>query len=485
MEGLREAVERLPSRESMALKKAIQLYDGRKLPKALKTVNKVLDTLPEHPESLCVKAIVLQAMGNLTEALALSKAALSKNLKNVMCWHTQGILKQAERQNKEALKHLTQAYRLSPDNHIIQRDLSLLQLQLRQFEQFRDLRLKSLLARSSMGVSWVSYSISEYLCRNYPKAIEVLDSLLRSLGSQLSPVETSEVLLFRGHILDVSDKPQEAVSYLTEHERQILDKTGLKETQAKLYLKLEQFANAADTIYSLLEMNPESREYHSMLSRVSTASGIPPKDVYGELAEKYPKSHLVARIPLDFTVGASFEPLLVAYIVPRLHNGIPSLSADLKSLYSDPGKSTVVAKVIQDMLVCMRTTGKLTVSSTETEPPSTLMWLLYLQTAHYKAVHQYDAAMEAINEAIGHTPTVPDLYVMKGRVLKRMGRGEEAAGAVEPAPCGAPVEEGLTVRAPKVRAVCLKLKSRARGHQVPHTFKREAGFCRLVRWGGS
>jgi len=433
MEGLREAVETLPSRESLALKKAIQLYESRKLPKALKAAEKVLESSPTHAEALCVKAVVLQTMGNLEQALATSKTALGRNLGKAVCWHTQGLLKQAEHQHKEALKLLTQAYSLSPENAIVQRDLSLLQLQLRQFEAFRQIRLKSLLARASAGVNWVAYAVAEYLCGHYDKAAEVLESLLKSLGPQLSPVEVSEIVQFRGHVLEKSGKTQEAASFLTERERVILNKVALKETQAKLYIRLEQYANAAETIYSLLEINPESLEYHTMLQTVSRASGIPTADVYSELAEKYPKAHLVQRIPLDFTPAASLGAVLALYIAQRLRRGIPSLATDLKSLYRDEAKAAVLAEVIAGMVSLMDAESKLLSSQTDPEPPSTMLWLLYLQAAHYKATNDLAAALATIERAILHTPTVPDLYIFKGTVHKRLGQLTEAAASLEEA----------------------------------------------------
>lgn len=433
MEGLREVVDALPSRESLALKKAIQLYESRKLPKALKATEKVLEVTPTHAEALCAKAVITQAMGNLEEALALSKTALSKNLGKAVCWHTQGLLKQTEHQHKEALKLLTQAHSLSPHSGIMQRDLSLLQLQLRHYEAFRQIRLKSLLARASVGVNWVAYAVAEYLCGNYEKAVEVLDSLLRSLGMQLSPVEISEVLMFKGHVLEKSGKTQEAASFLVERERQILDKVALKETQAKLYIHLEQFANAAESIYSLLEINPETLEYHHMLKTVSQASGIPPADVYTELADKYPKANLVQRLPLDFAPAATLEAILTPYIASRLRKGIPTLATDLKSLYQDVDKTKVLSGVISDMMTRMTSEGKLLPTQSNQEPPSTMLWLLYLQAAHYKVTGDLTAALTTIDGAILHTPTVPDLYIFKGRVLKRLGQIAEAANAVEEA----------------------------------------------------
>lgn len=433
MEGLSEAAERLPARESQALKKVIRLYEDRKLPKALQAAEKLLLACPDQPELLCSKALVLQAQGQLPEALELAKSVLMKNLSNVICWHTLGQLKQNDHQYKEALKHMTQAYRLSPDSHIIQRDFSLLHLQLRHFESFREVRLQALLARPSVGMSWVAYSVAEFLCGHWDKAVEVVDSLLKSLGAQLSPVEVSEIMLFRAFVLETAGKRQESVCYLSENERFLLDKVALKEAQARIYLHLEQIANAADAIYSLLERNPENSDYHSMLHALSRASGIPPADVYTELAEKYPKAHLVQRLPLDYTAAEALEPLLFAYISQRLRSGVPSLPADLKSLYADPEKAALLEKVLEGMGRSMQEGSTLSPGCSEREAPSVFFWLLCLLAAHYKAGKRWELALETVDRAIAHTPTVPDAYVLKGKILKRLNSLENAAESLNSA----------------------------------------------------
>ncbi|KAL9269086.1 N-terminal acetyltransferase A complex auxiliary subunit NAA15-like protein [Drosera capensis] len=47
------------------------------------------------------------------------------------------------------------------------------------------------------------------------------------------------------------------------------------------------------------------------------------------------------------------------------------------------------------------------------EPPSTLIWTLFLLAQHYDRRGQYEIDLEKIDEAIQHTPTVIDLYSAK------------------------------------------------------------------------
>ena len=64
----------------------------------------------------------------------------------------------------------------------------------------------------------------------------------------------------------------------------------------------------------------------------------------------------------------------------------------------------------------------------EKEPPSTLLWLLFLLAQHHDRRRNTHAALQCIDEAILHTPTVADLYLVKGRILKH---GGDPVGAAE------------------------------------------------------
>ncbi|KAG6607856.1 N-terminal acetyltransferase A complex auxiliary subunit NAA15, partial [Cucurbita argyrosperma subsp. sororia] len=72
---------------------------------------------------------------------------------------------------------------------------------------------------------------------------------------------------------------------------------------------------------------------------------------------------------------------------------------------------------------------------TEKEPPSTLMWILFLLAQHYDRRGQYDIALSKIDEAIKHTPTVIDLYSVKSRILKHAGDAAASAALADEARC--------------------------------------------------
>ena len=52
------------------------------------------------------------------------------------------------------------------------------------------------------------------------------------------------------------------------------------------------------------------------------------------------------------------------------------------------------------------------------EPPSTLLWATFLLSQHFNAMGNQVRALELINEAIEHTPTDVQLYMMKAKIFK-------------------------------------------------------------------
>jgi peptide alpha-N-acetyltransferase len=55
------------------------------------------------------------------------------------------------------------------------------------------------------------------------------------------------------------------------------------------------------------------------------------------------------------------------------------------------------------------------------EPPTALLWTLYFVAQHYDFKRQSNEALSHINRAIEHTPTLVELYMTKGRILKHAG----------------------------------------------------------------
>jgi len=116
-----------------------------------------------------------------------------------------------------------------------------------------------------------------------------------------------------------------------------------------------------------------------------------------------------------------------------LIKGAPAVIQDLKELYSDRQKAYEIEKVLLGFRENMSRSSVLEPSDEEEQDPTVWVWLLYFLANHYLFTRQADEALSVINEAISHTPTLLDLYTMKGKIMQLAGDRTEAAKLFEEA----------------------------------------------------
>lgn len=70
----------------------MKLYENKQFKKGIRLADKMLEVMPENPETLCMKGLLLNLTDEPVEGLAMAKKALMKNLKSEICWHVLGII---------------------------------------------------------------------------------------------------------------------------------------------------------------------------------------------------------------------------------------------------------------------------------------------------------------------------------------------------------------------------------------------------------
>lgn len=94
-------------------------------------------------------------------------------------------------------------------------------------------------------------------------------------------------------------------------------------------------------------------------------------------------------------------------------------------MYRDPAKRQAIQEIVEglrEQLVV--TTGP---------EPTTYLWTLYFLAQHYSYLFNHNHALELLELGIAHTPTLPELYAFKARVLKRCGDPIGAAFSLDEA----------------------------------------------------
>ncbi len=139
-------------------------------------------------------------------------------------------------------------------------------------------------------------------------------------------------------------------------------------------------------------------------------------------------------------LGDDFKALADQYIQSALEKGIPSLFADIKALYTDTSKREIIQTIVETLREKLIPPEPQSTSTTpddeplsEAEPPTTYLWTLYFLAQHYSHISQHIRALSLLETAIQHTPTLPELFTCKARVLKRAGDPWGAAKAMDEA----------------------------------------------------
>lgn len=128
--------------------------------------------------------------------------------------------------------------------------------------------------------------------------------------------------------------------------------------------------------------------------------------------------------------GESFKILVDEYLRRGLRKGVPPLFVNIRSLYKYKEKVDIITELINDYHNNLKQSGHFSLADQQAnlpcEPASALLWTLFYMAQHYDHLRESTKALELINAAIEHTPTLIELFVTKGRVYKHAGDPIEA-----------------------------------------------------------
>lgn len=396
-----------------------------------------------------MKGLIYSSMDKKAEAYKLARLALQSNITSHICWHVLSLLHRGDRNYHEALMCCRNALYHDSKNERVLRDLAQAQIHTRDYKGFFASRKKLLEIKSDNRVNWLGFALSAHLRGEHDFAISIL-SVFENATRQskvMSSFETqhdlSELCLYKNYIIQETGNYEEALKDLLRIETTVRDKTEWKSMYASVNLKLGKFDDAKKAYLDLIDINPENREYHlgyqqSILKRVFSSQNDLTNDEkktllseYDNLKSKYPRSFSVEQFPLLYWSEDDFETRFSSHVKPLFHKGVPSLFNGLKPLYNDPNKVKIIEKVVLNLYNNLKEHRKFDPNDEMEEIPSTLLWVLFYLSQHYNKLKNFELANKYINEAIEHTPTVIDLYLVQAKILRDQGKLLEAAEKAE------------------------------------------------------
>ncbi|KAI7830391.1 NMDA receptor-regulated protein 1-domain-containing protein [Gamsiella multidivaricata] len=428
----------LPQKEANLFKQILKCYENKQYKKGFKGTEQILKKFPEHGETLALKGLFYNHLDKKEEAYEFVKKGLRHNLKSHICWHVFGLLYRSDKNYEEALKCYSQALRIDKENLQIMRDYSLLQIHTRNYETFADTRHQLLELRPQNRQFWIGLAIAYHLMGKPDLGIKILtayEETLKDIPSK-PDYEHSEMLLYHNSLIEETGDIQAALNHLETIEKHVCDNKAIKEKRAQYLLALGCLEEAEAAYRVLIAQNPDNFAYFAGLRKsigldhepLSAEEQVKILEVFKQLQQEYPRSNVAKRLPLRYATGEAFVKTADEYLRTMLRKGVPSLFVNIKSLYKDKEKEQAVEKLTLGYLAALDKSKSFDNSGSAVEPPTALLWTLYFLAQHFDLQHNTDQALAYINRAIEHTPTLVELYMTKGRILKH---ASDLEGAVK------------------------------------------------------
>ncbi|CZT48074.1 probable NMDA receptor-regulated protein 1 [Rhynchosporium secalis] len=429
--------QQLSAKEQSLFRTVVRNYEDKQYKKGVKAADQILKKSPKHGDTLAMKALIMNSQGKTDEAFALAKVALTCDMKSHVCWHVYGLLYRAVKNFEEAIKAYKFALRLEPDSQQIQRDLALLQIQMRDYEGYIVSRRAMLKARSGLRQSWTALAVAHHLNGDLAEAERVLTAYEDTLKNPPSKTdfENSEAVMYKNSVIAEQGNIQQAWDHLQSAGKFNLDRLAILELRATYLMKLDRKEEAVKAYRALIERNSEYKKYYDGLLE---AMEIPETDqqarraVYDEYAEKFPRCDAARRLPLDFLEGDGFEAAADKYIHRMLNKGVPSTFANLKHLYSNPSKKEALPVLVQQYIDSDRSeTNGEPKRNGDTSKGASAAYYFLAQHYNYHLSRDLDMAMEYIDKAIELEPESVNFHMTKARIWKHRGDTQKASEIME------------------------------------------------------
>lgn len=406
----------------------------------LKVAEQILKKKPNHGNTIAMKALIINGQGHPDEAFALAKVALQKAMKSYVCWHVYGLLYRSNKNFDEAIKAYKFALKLEPDSHQIQKDLALLQMQMRDYTGYVQSRRAILQAKTPWRQNWTALAVAQHLAGDLWDAERTLTTFEETLRSQppRTDIEHAEAILYKNTIIAEMGDLERALEHLDAAAKANLDRGWVMEKRAEYLLKLGRKKEAEKAYKALLDRNAEYRAFYDGLiaaREIDRSDTKALKDLYDEYAQKNPRGDAARRIPLDFLDGDDFREAADQYLQRMLRKGVPSTFANIKVLYASIEKRDIVQEIVEGYA-----SGKglpqvngATERQVNGDTDDFQLSVHYFLAQHYNYHLSRDLAkaMKHVNEAIQSAPQSVDYHMTKARIWKNYGNFQKASETME------------------------------------------------------
>ena len=425
------------SHQKEKFQEALKLFDNKQYEKCKETCNKMLEKNEKEERALALKGLSMYYLNQKEEGKKCINSALKINMKSAIAWHFYALFLKEDGNYAQALKCYIQANKNDPTNYNVIRDLSYLQLYLRQLNSFVETSRKAIDCRPGLMLNWVSYAFANTLIGNYNSAISALESIEKISFSSLKKQEVHEIKIFIAFLKNKQKHYVEAMDYLIHFKDVIIDKVMLYENIVKNALICKNYKIALDYCKKAFGLNCENINYFIwyFIIQINDEKFKPEKYddllclnednefinklyniLINELKTKYPKSKIVFKLELAFSTGETFKKLFEEYFLKQVEITIPSFFKNVKFIYQ---LQKYKIKTIEEIFTKYLNNIESKNIVTETlDNSANISWVYFYISEHYSFLGENEKALKYIDNAIEITKSVVEFYMLKSKILK-------------------------------------------------------------------
>lgn len=415
---------------------ALKEFDAKRYEKVEKLCDRMISKNPKDDQALALKGLNYYFLQKPELGEQILKQALKANFKSPVAWHFYAIFHKEKGNYSQAMKSYNKALNFAPTNFNIIRDLSYMQLYLRQLDSFVQTCKLGVENKPGMLINWVTLAFSYSLVKDYKSALAALNSVEKLGKETLKKNDIHELKLFNAMIQSKDKKYEEAMNYLIHFKSELIDKPMVYDMIVQNAIKAKKYNIGLDYCTKALNLNPDNinlilfyfimkinqndfqpKTYNDLLNIQENYKYLKDMtEVLSELKNNYPKSKIIKNLELSFSQNEEFEKKFENYFINQLEITIPSIFINIQFIYKlQPHKIKIIQKILDKYNSNIKSSSKI---NDNLDLPIHVAWVYFYEAQHYLFLSELEEAINYINVAIDITPSVIEFYMVAAKIFK-------------------------------------------------------------------
>ena len=415
---------------------ALKEFDAKRYEKVEKLCDRMISKNPKDDQALALKGLNYYFLQKPELGEQILKQALKANFKSPVAWHFYAIFHKERGNYSQAMKSYNKALNFAPTNFNIIRDLSYMQLYLRQLDSFVQTCKLGVENKPGMLINWVTLAFSYSLVKDYKSALAALNSVEKLGKETLKKNDIHELKLFNAMIQSKDKKYEEAMNYLIHFKSELIDKPMVYDMIVQNAIKAKKYNIGLDYCTKALNLNPDNinlilyyfimkinqndfqpKTYNDLLNIQENYKYLKDMtEVLYELKNNYPKSKIIKNLELSFSQNEEFEKKFENYFINQLEITIPSIFINIQFIYKlQPHKIKIIQKILDKYNSNIKSSSKI---NDNLDLPIHVAWVYFYEAQHYLFLSELEEAINYINVAIDITPSVIEFYMVAAKIFK-------------------------------------------------------------------